>query len=203
MHNTHGFELEENEHDVVDKDYPDIKPRLQQSEWVVKLKNKAGEEWQTSCTEHYAWKAAEYIVELENELMAYRTSANLFEVGDFISHAGLPLAWKIECDAIRPEWWAGLARMIMDYQTEPFYKAEGIPRGGVALGDALNEYASGNPEDPVLIADDVYTTGTSFREYIETFHKDQPVIKWCAFARKPTTDGVNALFTMPTPVDKD
>ena len=52
--------------------------------------------------------------------MAYKTSANLFEVGDFISHAGNKLAWKIECDAMRPEWWDGVARMIMDYQTEPF-----------------------------------------------------------------------------------
>ena len=32
--------------------------------------------------------------------MAYKTSANLFEVGDFISHAGNKLAWKIECDAM-------------------------------------------------------------------------------------------------------
>ena len=52
--------------------------------------------------------------------MPYRTEANLFEHGDFISHAGLPLAWKIECDAIKPQQWHALARMIMDYQTGPF-----------------------------------------------------------------------------------
>ena len=55
--------------------------------------------------------------------MVFRTGADLFEVGDFTSHAGLPLAWKIECDAIRPEWWKGLARMIMDYQITPFSRA--------------------------------------------------------------------------------
>lgn len=197
QHNTHGFEIEENEHDVVDKDYPEIKARVQKSEWVVKLRNQAGEEWKTRCTEHFAWQAADYIEELEKELMVFRTGADLFEVGDFTSHAGLPLAWKIECDAIRPEWWKGLARMIMDYQTTPFSRAEGIPRGGCALGEALNEYASGNPQDPVLIADDVYTTGTSFREYCDEHYPDQEVIKWCAFARKPTDDGVHALFTMP------
>ena len=199
-HNTHGFELEENEHDVVDKVYTDIIPRQQKSEWVVRLRNQAGEEWKTRCTEHFAWQAADYIEELERELMVFRTGADLFEVGDFTSHAGLKLAWKIECDAIRPEWWEGLARMIMDYQKRPFYKAEGIPRGGMALGEALNKYASGDPSDPVLIADDVYTTGTSFREYCDEHYPNQEVIKWCVFARRPTDDGVHALFTMPATI---
>ena len=64
---THGFEKEENEHDVVDKVYLDIKPRPQQSEVVQSLKNQAGEEWKSRCTEHYAWKAAEHIIQLEEE----------------------------------------------------------------------------------------------------------------------------------------
>jgi len=45
---------------------------------------------------------------------------NLFQIGDFISHAGLPLKWKIECDAIKPEEWDALARMIMDFEKRPF-----------------------------------------------------------------------------------
>ena len=69
----------------------------------------------------------------------------LFQDGDFISHAGLPLAWKIECDAITTDEWRCLAKMIMDYQKGPFSRAEGIPRGGVPLGKALNEYGTGNP----------------------------------------------------------
>lgn len=199
QHNTHGFEIEENEHDVVDKDYPEIKARVEQTEWVVKLKNQAGEEWKTKCTDHYAWKAAEYIMELEKQLMVFRTGADLFEVGDFTSHAGLPLAWKIECDAIRPEWWDGLARMIMDYQTEPFSKVVGIPRGGMALAHAMEKYVT--PGDhPWMVVDDVYTTGTSFREFC-TDNQTMFAYKWCAFARKPIegneSHDVRALFTMP------
>ena len=76
QHNTHGFELEENEHDVVDKVYTDITPRVEQSEWVVKLKNQAGEEWKTRCTEHYAWKAADYIIELENKVKELQEEIN-------------------------------------------------------------------------------------------------------------------------------
>ena len=29
----------------------------------------------------------------------------LFTEGDFISHAGLPLSWKLECDAISSDEW--------------------------------------------------------------------------------------------------
>ena len=38
--NTHGFEMEENEHDVVDKVYLDIKPRPQLSELLYHLETK-------------------------------------------------------------------------------------------------------------------------------------------------------------------
>ena len=46
--------------------------------------------------------------------MPHRTSAQLFEIGDFVSHAGLPLKWKIECDAISTEQWVACAAMIME-----------------------------------------------------------------------------------------
>ena len=76
--------------------------------------------------------------------MPHRTSARLFESGDFISHAGLPLKWKLECDAIHPTEWKALAKMVMDYSKKDLYKAVGIPRGGIPFADAMNEYASGN-----------------------------------------------------------
>ena len=132
----------------------------------------------------------------------YLTSANLFTAGDFISHAGLPLKWKIECDAIRPEEWDCLAKMIMDYQTIPFRHVEGIPRGGVSLATALNKYATNDENDQIMVVDDVWTTGTSFKDYIKENHPGTlkaEIIKWCIFARRPipVLDGVRALFTMP------
>ena len=137
--------------------------------------------------------------------MTYRTSANLFEVGDFISHAGKELPWKIECDAIRPEWWDGLARMVMDYQERPFYKAVGIPRGGIPFAQAMNKYASGDPNDQIMICDDVFTTGTSFREFIKENYPNWTMsqgYRWVVFARQPCYEHphhVRALFTMPKP----
>ena len=66
--NTHGYEIEENEHDVVDKVYLDIKPRPQLSNIVKSLRNQAGEEWKSRCTDHFAWKAADHIIQLENTI---------------------------------------------------------------------------------------------------------------------------------------
>ena len=62
--------------------------------------------------------------------MPYYTEAKLFEVGDFISHAGLPLAWKIECDAIQSmvEWTCKNDYGLSNRRSS---KVVGIPRGGL------------------------------------------------------------------------
>ena len=129
----------------------------------------------------------------------------LFQDGDFKSHAGLPLKWKLECDAITDEEWRCIAKMVMDYQVQHFYKAVGIPRGGLKFAEAMNEYASGNPEDQIMICDDVFTTGTSFQDFIKENYPDWLSAmghRWVVFARKPSfthPHHVRALFTMPEP----
>ncbi len=119
---------------------------------------------------------------------------DLFIKQDFISHAGIPMTWKLECDGISESEWQALATMIMEYQKEPFGKVVGIPRGGVPLQKALEPYATGNYDDPLLVVDDVYTTGTSFKEFCNF---EEECFKWVVFARTPTKGGVRALFTMP------
>ncbi len=126
---------------------------------------------------------------------------NLFQAGDFISHAGLALKWKIECDALQSEEWDCIALMIKGYLDRPFRYAEGIPRGGIALANALNKYRTDNRHHQILVCDDVWTTGTSFKEYRNEHHPGTlraELIKWVVFARRPTNDGVKALFTMPS-----
>ena len=122
----------------------------------------------------------------------------LFEELDFIGHSGDPLHWKIECDAIFPNEWKCIARMIMEYEKRPFQAAIGIPRGGVELGRWLNEYSTQNPDDPYLICDDVLTTGGSFDEFVEENFKDKKYFGGCVFARnKPKQDWIQSLFQMP------
>ena len=66
--NTHGFEKEENEHAGVKQVYNDITPRHPQSEMVVALKKMAGDKYLFKCIDSFEWKAAEYIIELEQQL---------------------------------------------------------------------------------------------------------------------------------------
>ena len=68
-------------------------------------------------------------------------------------------------------------------------------------GDSLSpkEYATVGPP---MIVDDVYTTGTSFKEYCKEHYQSKSFDynpKWVAFARTEPKDrsGVRALFTMP------
>jgi len=124
---------------------------------------------------------------------------DLFQHGEFKSHSGLMLNWKIECDALSEKEWDCLAAMIMEREKTPFKRVEGIPRGGLPLAKALSKYATNNENDRVLICDDIWTTGGSFKEYIGKHYPNwlqAQGLKWVIFSRAMTTDGVKALFTM-------
>lgn len=69
--NTHGFEEEENEHDVVDKVYAELTPMVNPSPMVRFLRNRAGEEHKFKCMDSIDWKIADYIEELENKLLTF------------------------------------------------------------------------------------------------------------------------------------
>jgi len=123
----------------------------------------------------------------------------LFKYGTFTSHSGLKLNWKIECDALSENEWDCLAAMIVERESRPFCKAEGIPRGGLPLAKALNKYATNKEEDRILICDDIWTTGRSFKEYTEEHYPDWIMnqgMRWVVFARKMPLDGTKALFSM-------
>ena len=126
----------------------------------------------------------------------------LFKVEEFTSHAGKQLPFKIECDAFDEEDWDSIAQMILCYEKEPFCHAEGIPRGGLPLAKALNKYATGNKDDKILICDDVWTTGSSFKEYIKENYPDWLAgqgLRWVVFKRGPnqTLNSCKSLFTLP------
>jgi len=87
--------------------------------------------------------------------------------------------------------------MIREMEPQNWQKAVGIPRGGVELGKALDAYSTGVSTDPVLVADDVYTTGMSQKEYKEEHYPNQATLHWVVFSREPTVGRVKSLFTMP------
>ena len=126
----------------------------------------------------------------------------LFQQQDFIGHSGKPLTWKIECDAIQDVEWTTIAHIIQELEKRPFGEVVGIPRGGLKLSGPLEKYATGRDEDPLLIVDDVMTTGGSFKHFAEQYFRNRPYRKffgWCVFNRgsDDAPAWVTSLFTMP------
>ena len=123
---------------------------------------------------------------------------HLFHSVDFKSHSGLDLSWKIEMDALSDPEWFTLSKMILEL-SPPFKEAVGIPRGGMKLGNLLNSHGTGKRKDPILIVDDVLTTGLSMEEFKQKRHWRNPTdyIGWVVFARVKCPDWVTALFQMP------
>ena len=124
---------------------------------------------------------------------------NLFQSVDFVSHSGLELKWKIECDALSDPEWFTISQMIMEISV-PFKEAIGIPRGGTKLGNLLNQYGTGKRKDPVLLVDDVLTTGESMKEFKtkRSWRNPSDYIGWVVFARNECPDWVTALFQIPS-----
>ena len=121
----------------------------------------------------------------------------IFENESFISHAGLALDFKINCDAFDVEDWLTLASLVSTKFI--FGEVYGIPSGGTLFANKLQKYATGDKKDAFLIVDDVLTTGTSFQE---TLHKlniseDREVIGVVVFSRaKFKLDGIYPIFQM-------
>lgn len=83
----------------------------------------------------------------------------LFVPQPLTSTAGVPLTWKIECDALTDDDWRCLASMAASVLV-PFHAVHGIPRGGLPFAEALREHVDPSAES-WLLADDVWTTGKS------------------------------------------
>ncbi len=113
--------------------------------------------------------------------------AAVFQRGDFLLAGGSRSSWKIECDALTSEDWATLAMMAVE-QGLTFSGALGVPRGGLLFAEALRPYVS---DGPVLIVDDVLTTGGSI---LRLMAEHPGSIGLVAFARGPLPGGVQALW---------
>lgn len=110
----------------------------------------------------------------------------MFDKRKFTSHSGLQLDWKIECDDLTDNDWKCLAFMASQI-LPPFGAVEGVPLGGLKFAYALREYAT---QGPLLIADDVLTSGSSM-----LYHKnDREAIGVVAFARNNPESWITPIF---------
>lgn len=107
--------------------------------------------------------------------------------GSFVSHSGLTLPFKIECDNLTDEEVAVFAD-VLARRHAPFKRVLGVPRGGLRLARALKQFEDPTQSSALLIVDDVYTTGTSMREFRDgVAHNDEYSFVGGAvmFAREP------------------
>jgi hypothetical protein len=115
----------------------------------------------------------------------------LFRRGEFTSAGGLPLAWKIECDALDAQDWECIA-YVGSKMLRPFGRILGVPRGGLALAAAMRAYVTPGSLVP-LVVDDVWTTGTSMCAAAPGC----PWIGYVGFARGPLPKNVQAFLIAP------
>ncbi len=125
----------------------------------------------------------------------------LVQTGDFTLASGAKSTWKLECDALTPADWAGLAAVAVQF-LPTFCHVEGVPRGGLPFAAALAKYAT--PDSPrLLVAEDVCTTGGSITRFLEAYEaygskaRFTEAVGVCVFCRDRHPHWVTPLFRMP------
>jgi hypothetical protein len=135
-------------------------------------------------------------VRVSEEEIRQLTGISLFRTGEFPLHSGGTSNWKIDCDALTEADWRTIAGVI-SRKVGHFRNVYGIPKGGLALAEALAPMITGDWRHPFLIVDDVYTTGASMREAYAWTLDTENIVGFVVFARKPVReDWIRALFTM-------
>ena len=114
---------------------------------------------------------------------------NLFEKKKWVMHSGQESNFKIECDALTSADWDTIAYLIA--QRISFVNAVGVPEGGLKFAEALRKYKKSS--GPLLIVDDVLTTGTSMEEMKDIYSN---VVGIVLFARGRCPDWITSIFQM-------
>lgn len=121
---------------------------------------------------------------------------NLFQKINIILNSGEESDYKIECDSLTDDDIETLAYLISKRYT--FRKVVGVPRGGNRIEDALQKYTTNNDEHPLLIVDDVLTSGGSMDRH-RLMYEDMGyygIVGVVIFARGKCPDWVEPVFQM-------
>ena len=116
----------------------------------------------------------------------------LFIKQDIQLHSGVKSDWKLECDALTDEDIYTLAHLIAKRMV--FREVVGVPTGGERLAKALERYKIDNRGLPILIVDDVLTSGGSMEEFRKTI--PEFTIGVVIFSRGKCPDWISSLFQM-------
>jgi len=95
----------------------------------------------------------------------------LFDNTPLVGASGKRLTWKLECDALTDQDWEWAAHRAVELCPK-FGSVVGVPTGGNRFAEAVSRVQSPTPGGPVLMVDDVITTGGSFKRYRSTLGLD-------------------------------
>ena len=117
--------------------------------------------------------------------------APLFQSGEFTLYSGERSTFKIDCDALGVRDYVALSNMLRE-RIAPFSRVEGVPRGGLTWAETLRAGGYCSESGPVLIVDDVLTTGAS----MERQRAGRDAIGAVIFARGKCPPWVTPLFQL-------
>lgn len=130
---------------------------------------------------------------------------NLFQSGNFVLSSGSRSDFRIDCDALTDEDIKTLALVFRKRLARSWHGATAkiicpVPSGGNRLASALAEYRKNGqyiqirPDAPVLIVEDVLTTGRGME--CERLKHTEPVRGVVIFAREQCPSWVTPIFQM-------
>lgn len=127
--------------------------------------------------------------------MTSKMPINLFQSGEYRLHSGELSDYKLECDALT---WEDLETLALIASKALVWKdVWPIPTGGTPFAASLKKYNTGEATDPLLIVDDVYTTGESMLKVGETaLNEGHEIQGLVIFARRTPLWWVKALFQL-------
>jgi hypothetical protein len=146
-------------------------------------------------TEADACEMRDDILGLPSAIPVKNSAASLFQRKTFKMHSGQMTNFKIECDNLSDEDIETFAMVIAEHIV--FGRVVGVPTGGIRIAKALEKYCDNDPNLPVLLVDDVLTTGKSMEEVKDELVKEEDiVIGVVLFARGPCPAWIHPVFQM-------
>lgn len=106
---------------------------------------------------------------------------SLFEIGSFeLANAGHS-SFKINADVLTTDDWDALAHLALQI-IPPFGSVVPVPTGGIPFAEALAPYTT---EGPMLVVDDVLTTGTSINKVAAPYRDPILLVAFSRMDQRP------------------
>lgn len=118
---------------------------------------------------------------------------NIFLKGDVILSSGQKSDFKIDCDGLSDDDIKCIAYLIS--KNIWFKDVIGVPTGGIRLQNELKQYAIDDHTLPLLICDDVVSTGKSMEKLRLESNQDN-VVGVAIFARGKHPSWIKSIFKM-------